>query len=68
MDTIGKRIAWLRKDENLTQVQLAQSINVTERSIQMWEADVAIPGGQSLIALANFFKTSSDFILGIKPH
>ncbi|WP_242685662.1 MULTISPECIES: helix-turn-helix domain-containing protein [Photorhabdus] len=38
MMTLGKRITTLRKEAGLTQVQLAQKLNVSQQAVQSWEA------------------------------
>ena len=34
---IGKFIAECRKNENLTQLQLAEKLNITDRAVSKWE-------------------------------
>lgn len=54
-EAMGKRIAQLRKARNLTQQQLADQLNVTNRAISRWERGEGYPeitllpqaGGQS---------------------
>ncbi|MFP1771186.1 helix-turn-helix transcriptional regulator, partial [Lonsdalea quercina] len=38
MTASGKRITILRKEAGLTQVQLAQALNVSQQAVQSWEA------------------------------
>ena len=40
-ETMRKRIAQLRKARNLTQQQLADQLNVTNRAISRWERGVS---------------------------
>ena len=40
---IGKFIAECRKKENLTQMQLAEKLNITDRAVSKWETGKAIP-------------------------
>ena len=40
---IGKFIAECRKKKNLTQVQLAEKLNVTDRAISKWETGKGMP-------------------------
>ena len=35
--SIGKRIAWLRKERGLTQDQLAERVGVTAQAVSKWE-------------------------------
>jgi transcriptional regulator len=61
--SIGTRIKDLRKEKNLTQEELAKQINTTQDSISLWEKDKRIPDTIYIIALAKFFKVTTDFIL-----
>ncbi len=36
-ETIGKFIAACRKDKELTQTQLAEKLNITNRAVSKWE-------------------------------
>lgn len=60
---IGTRIKDLRKEKELTQEELAKQINTTQDSISLWEKDKRIPDTIYIIALAKFFKVTTDFIL-----
>lgn len=42
-EKIGKFIAQLRKEKNMTQVQLAEKLGVTDRSISKWETGKCMP-------------------------
>lgn len=39
---IGKFIAECRKKEHLTQMQLAEKLNITDRAISKWETGVSV--------------------------
>lgn len=51
--TLGATIRAWRKDKGLTQEQLATQVRVSQTTITDWERDVARPGSESLIALAD---------------
>ena len=38
---IGKFIAECRKKQNLTQMQLAEKLNLTDRAVSKWETGVS---------------------------
>ena len=38
---IGKFIAECRKTQNLTQMQLAEKLNITDRAVSKWERGVS---------------------------
>ena len=40
---IGKFIADCRKQKNLTQMQLAEKLGITDKAISKWERGIAMP-------------------------
>ena len=54
----------LRQSKNLTQKQLATEINVSERGIQNYETGIRKPTYDILIALADYFDVSLDYLVG----
>ena len=62
-NTLGKRIASLRKENNLTQEQLAEMLNVTPQAVSKWENDIACPDISLLPELAKTFNVSVDELL-----
>ena len=40
-ETIGKFIATCRKEKGLTQKQLAEKLNITDRAVSKWETGVS---------------------------
>ena len=48
---IGKFIAECRKNKNLTQAQLAEKLNVTDRAISKWETGNAMPDSNIMLKL-----------------
>ena len=57
---IGKFIAECRKKKNLTQAQLAEKLNITDRAISKWETGKAMPDSDIMLDLCD--------ILGIKVN
>ena len=60
-DTIRK----LRKENNYTQVDLAEKINCNRQKIADWERGKSTPSADDLILLAKIFNTSTDYLLGL---
>lgn len=54
----------IRKDKKYTQKQVATAIGTTERNYQDWEYGRNKPGFDSLIALADYFDVSLDYLVG----
>ena len=59
----GKFIAELRKEKNLTQEQLAETLGVSRQSVSKWEMDQALPQIDKVIQLAEIFSVSTDELL-----
>ena len=60
MYLIGKRIKELRIEKNVTQKELAKSLNLTQDSILLWENNKRIPDTMYIILLCNYFNVSAD--------
>ena len=64
MPTFGEHLKALRKAKRVTQKEVAQSTGISERNYQDYEANVKKPGFDNLIALAEFFEISVDYLMG----
>ena len=67
MSKILLRIADLRKQNRVTQQELADSIGVSFQTISKWETGINMPDITILPLLAEYFKVSTDQLLGLKP-
>jgi len=66
--TISDRIQKLRKERNLSQEQLADELGISRQAVSKWESDSAMPDIDKIIALSDYFETSTDYILeGVQP-
>ena len=62
---IGKFIAECRKKKNLTQAQLAEKLNVSDRAISKWETGKSLPDSSIMIELCDILKiTVNDLLSG----
>lgn len=61
--TIGGFIAALRKANGLTQKQLAEKLNVSDKAVSRWERDEAMPDLSLIPELADIFGVTTDEIL-----
>lgn len=55
----------LRKLKELTQEQVAEMLGVTSQAISKWECGISYPDIEMLPIIANLFKVSTDFLLGV---
>jgi transcriptional regulator with XRE-family HTH domain len=63
MANFGERIKELRKQRGLTQRQMAQIFEITERNYQRYESTDS-PSNETLVKLAKFFEVSTDYLIG----
>lgn len=66
MNTIGRRITQLRKEQGMTQEELAQKLDVTSQAVSKWENDVSCPDVSILPQLADILHTTTDYLLSGK--
>ncbi|MBQ6569485.1 MAG: helix-turn-helix domain-containing protein [Clostridia bacterium] len=66
-NSMGKRIAALRKEQGLTQEALAEKVGVSAQAVSKWENDASCPDINTLPLLASIFGISTDELLGVKP-
>lgn len=66
--SIGERITVLRKEQNISQAQLAKSLDVSRQAVSKWENDTAAPDTLKLIQLAEVLNTEVEYLAtGNKP-
>lgn len=61
--SIGKTIAKLRKTKSWTQIELAERLNVSDKTISKWESEAGYPEFTMLPQLANIFDVSLDYLM-----
>ena len=62
---IGKFVAERRKDVNLTQAQLAEKLNITDRAVSKWERGKSMPDSSVMLELCDILKiTVNDLLNG----
>ena len=62
---IGKFIAECRKKQNLTQMQLAELLGITDRAVSKWETGKALPDASLMLPLCEILKiTVNDLLCG----
>ncbi len=59
----SKNLSTLRKKASLTQVELAEKLNYSDKAISKWERAEAIPDAYMLKQIASFFNVTIDFLL-----
>lgn len=64
MAHLGELIAELRQDRGLTQKELGDILCVFSGTISNYENGVHLPDVDKVIALANYFHVTTDYLLG----
>lgn len=64
--TLGTRIAELRKAKNMTQLELADQMGVTDKAVSKWERDVSCPDVASMPRLAGILGVTVDELMQVR--
>ena len=62
-EIISQNITHLRKEKNLTQVELAKKINFSDKAISRWEKGEVVPDIETIYALSEIFEVPVSAIL-----
>lgn len=65
---VVERINELMKSENLNQTRLAEKVGVKQNTVSAWLLGKNEPSISSLWALADYFQTDIDYIVGRKDY
>ena len=60
---LGERIAEKRKEQGMTQAELAEKMLVTRQTVSRWEAGMALPDIERVAELAGILGVSCDYLL-----
>ena len=60
--SIGERILELRKNQNISQADLADSMDVSRQAVSKWESDRSSPDTMKLIQLAEVLNTEVEYL------
>ena len=60
---IGKFIAECRKQKNLTQMQLAEKLGITDKAISKWERGISMPDTSIMLELCDILGVSVNELL-----
>ena len=60
---IGKFIAECRKRKSLTQIQLAEKLNITDKAVSKWERGMAMPDSSIMLELCDILDITVNELL-----
>ena len=64
MATFAERLKQLRSGKNLSQDALGKAMGISRYAIYTYENGKAFPTVEGLLALADYFEVSTDYLLG----
>lgn len=62
------RVKSLRESRGYTQKQVSEHIGITDRNYRRYEAGTTEPTLSVIIALANLYEVTSDYLLGLSDE
>jgi transcriptional regulator with XRE-family HTH domain len=65
--TLGTKLNKLRTGRNLTQVQIAEKLHISQNAYNKWESDKAKPAMENLMRIADFYETDVYDLLDETP-
>ncbi len=66
--TLGMMIASFRKENGMTQLELAEKMGVTDKAVSKWERDLSCPDVNTIPKLAETFGISVDELMQINAE
>jgi transcriptional regulator with XRE-family HTH domain len=63
-ESLGRRLARLRKERGVTQVELAQAVDLAQSNVSDYERDVCRPNADMILKIATKLRVSTDELLG----
>ncbi len=64
-NTIAKNISTLRQARGITQLELAETLNYTDKAVSKWERGESVPDVSVLLRLADLFGVSLDTLVRV---
>lgn len=65
---IANNLVYLRKKNNFTQLELAEKLEYSDKSISKWEHGETLPDIEVLHKLANLYNVTLDYLVSSKPN
>lgn len=64
----GERLQNLRKSRKLSQKEVSNALSISASVLSNYESSERTPSLENLIALADFYRCSTDYLLGLEKH
>ena len=66
--TFGERLQALRQRAGMSQDALAERLGVSRQAVSRWERDETMPETDKVVALADMFGVTTDYLLRPQPE
>lgn len=60
---LNEKLVFLRKEQNLSQMQVAEKLGVSRQAISRWEQGIALPSTENLKSLGELYSVPVDVLL-----
>lgn len=60
---LKKKLSQLRKEKGLTQLELAEAMNVSRQAVSRWEVGSAVPTLDNLVSLSKVYSVPLDYLV-----
>ena len=60
---LDEKLVYLRKEKGLTQLKVAEELNVSRQAISRWESGVAMPSTENLRHLSELYGVPVDYLI-----
>ncbi|KUO76250.1 MAG: hypothetical protein APF77_24145 [Clostridia bacterium BRH_c25] len=61
---LGNRIAHLRRNNSLTQIEFSKILNISNTTLSQYESGKRIPSDNIKLQIADYFNVSLDYLFG----
>lgn len=64
----GERLRELRCEKALTQKQLAEKLNISQKSLSKYERESLDLSTELIVRICRYFQVSADYLLGLDDY
>lgn len=61
---LAERLTLLRKENGISQLELAEKLGVSRQAVSRWETGASIPSTEKLISLSKLYNVSMAYLIG----
>lgn len=61
---LAERLTLLRKENGISQLELAEKLGVSRQAVSRWENGASIPSTEKLISLSKLYNVSMAYLIG----